>query len=65
MTTDAEVQTVIYVPVRRRVEPGPNRIEEGPELEPMAEPDLEPEKIEEGVHGTDTDTRQTQTARRS
>jgi len=57
MTTDAEVQTVIYIPVRRRVEPGPDTIEE--------EPELEPEKAEEGVHGTDTDTRQTQTARRS
>jgi len=65
MTTDAEVQTVIYVPVRRRVEPGPNRIEEEPELEPMAEPDLEPEKIEEGAHGTELGTGQTQAAHRS
>jgi hypothetical protein len=57
MTTDAEVQTVIYIPLRRRVEPGPDRIEE--------EPELEPEKVEEGAHGTEPDTRQTQTAHRS
>jgi hypothetical protein len=57
MTTDAEVQTVIYIPVRRRVEPRPDRIE--------GEPEVEPQKVEEGVYGTDTDTRQTQTARHS
>lgn len=54
MTTGAEVQTVIRIPVRRRVEPGPDGIEENPELEPQ--------KVEEGLHGTDPDTRQTQTA---
>jgi len=57
MTTDAEVQTVIYIPVRRRVEPGPDRTEE--------EPEPEPQEVEEGVYGTDTDTRQTQAAGRS
>lgn len=57
MTTGAEVQTVIHIPVRRRAEPGPDRIEENPELEPQ--------KVEEGLHGADPDTRQTQTAHRS
>lgn len=57
MTTDSEVQTVIYIPVRRRREPGPDRIE--------GQPELEPQKVEEGAHGTSTDTRRTQTAHRS
>lgn len=67
MTTDAEVQTVIYIPVRRRVEPGPGRIEEEPELQPVTEPDAEPERIKEGAHGTelDLDTSQAQAAHRS
>jgi hypothetical protein len=57
MTTDAEVQTVIYIPVRRRVEPRPDRTD--------GEPELEPQKVKEGAHGTSTDTGQPQTAHRS
>lgn len=54
MTTGAQVQTVVYIPVRRRVEPDPDKVEAGPEPEP--------EKIEEGTDGTGAYTGQPKTA---
>lgn len=57
MTTDAEVQTVIFIPVRRRAEPAPDGVEEVP--------DLEPQEVEEGEHGATPIIRQPQKAHRS
>jgi len=57
MTTDAEVQTVIFIPVRRHAKPGPDGAEEVPELEPQ--------EVEEVEHGATPIIRQPQKAHRS
>ena len=43
MTTDADVQTVIYIPIKKPAEPKPHKVEK--------EPELEPAKAKEELHG--------------